>query len=48
MVARKNSSENGMNIPVPTASMRKAPTSPGWLRTLSVNRALVATIVLAY
>jgi len=29
VVARKNSSEKGMNIPVPTASMRKAPTSPG-------------------
>jgi hypothetical protein len=34
-----------MNIPVPTASIRKAPTSPGWLRTLSANRALLATFV---
>jgi len=37
VVAWKNSSEKGRNIPVPTASMKKAPTSPGWLRALSVN-----------
>jgi hypothetical protein len=45
VVARKNSSEKGMNIPVPTASMKKAPTSPGWLQTLSANRTVLATLI---
>ena len=45
VVARKNSSENGRNIPVPTASIKKAPTSPGWLRALSANPAFLVTLV---